>query len=243
MRVLAFLMLLLAAPALADEGRIEWSPAPADDVAEFVLERQENGAWREVARVRNDASDPRFDKGVGRFVVATSEDVPAPWRLVAVDAIGNVSAPRAVRPRVVACVWRVTGREVPVACLEACSCSRVTQALEAALEIVTREGICTQRKVEDEAQLLTAVVVSDEAYLRRMCPGAPEKTRGCYGSNERGDRLVILRPPADAALHEVAHLCRGLGEDHASWERSPRLQELDLRFQQERRGERRGGGR
>jgi hypothetical protein len=229
-------LLLASAPAFADEVRIEWAPAPQSEVSEFVLERSQAGAWHEVARVRNDVSDPRFDKASGRFVVPASEDAPAPWRLFAVDAVGNVSAPQPVQPQMVACVWRVAGREVPVVCLEACSCSHVLRSLEEAKALMVRENLCSERRFEDEARLLTAVAVSDEAYLRRMCPGAPEKTRGCYGSNERGDRLLILRPQADAGFHEAMHLCRGLNEDHSAWERSPRIQELDLRFQEERRG-------
>lgn len=232
-RLVGGFFLLLSAQALADV-RLEWRPsapiADRDEVATYVLEREAAGAWREVARVRHSAEDPAFDVARSAFVVTDpAGEADTRYRLTAVDALGNVSAPVSVRP---GCSWL----GVPVVC-EACRCSAVTAVLDEARGDLVGRRLAEPGPFDAAVRRLAAITVMAPEHL--VLEG--RRVAGVYGIDAQGRRLLYLTPDLGAALHELWHAYEGDVDvggkptDHPTWDRDGRLRELDLRFQSRHR--------
>lgn len=226
------LFLLAASSALADV-RLEWRPvvpiADRADVAAYVLERESAGTWIGVARVQHSAEDRAFDAERGAFVVTDpAGETDTRYRLLAVDALGNVSPPAEIRP---ACSWL----GVPVVC-EACRCSAVAAVLDEARGELVGRRLAEPGPFDAAARRLTAITIMAPEHL--VLEG--RRVAGVYGVDAHGRRLLYLTPDLGAALHELWHAYEGVDPagrptDHPTWDRDGLLREMDLRFQSRHR--------
>lgn len=227
--------LLLAASPAAGQVRIEWAPVgsigASDDVASYLVERESAGGWERLAEVRHSVADPRYQPASGTFLLEDRQgDLLRRYRVTAVDPVGNSSAPAEVSPERAPCAWQT----VPVAC-PACRCGDVLQVLDQARAELVRHNLVEADGFDAAVRGLAGIALVPPEMLQ----AEGRRVRGMFGEDAQGRRLMYLTPDMAAALHELVHVyehARGRAwttpEAHPGWERDPRLEEIDLRFQE-----------
>jgi hypothetical protein len=209
---LVTIFLLLAAP---DGVRLELGPA-GPDVTALRVERESLKGWRQVAELR---AIP------GKALVYQDPIAPAEtrYRVVAVDAVGNLSAPVEVAS---ACRWRDGAIDVPVVCQRACSCSAAVARLALAKAELLKYGLVEPACLARALHGVQVYVVSSDSIR----PPRGEDAAGVYVPM---GQLVVLTRDMGAALHEMVHAYQEYlerdGEEHAAWDDGV-LREIDQRF-------------
>lgn len=172
-------------------------------------------------------SDPRYDSARGVFALRLPE---GRYRLLAIDTVGNQSAPADFDLTSDSCSWRTA----EVSCSVPCRCTEVVEVLEEARGELVRAGMAPAEGLDAVLSGLSVEILRTEQLVvdgRRV--------GGLYGVDAQGRRVVRLAPDLSAALHELFHAWEnGRGAhpyDHPAWEANPRLLELDQRFQERQR--------
>lgn len=227
--------LFFSLSAARADVRLEWAPlasmaAPTGEVSSYVVEARTAGAWARVAEVRHLLSDPHYDAARGVFALRLPE---GRYRLVALDQMGNQSAPADFDLAADSCIWRTA----EVTCSVPCRCTEVVEVLEEAHGELVRAGLAPAEGLDAVLSGLSVEILRAEQLV---VDG--HRVGGLYGVDAQGRRVVRLAPDLGAALHELFHAWERRGDhpyDHPAWESNPRLLELDQRFQDRQRRRRR----